>query len=57
MGRVLMGRLKRQYITVEEVKRVCQALDISDWTKMEKPKVPLEEAEVILCEAELKRLS
>jgi hypothetical protein len=39
-----------QYITVEEVKRVCKELKISDWTKMEKPKVPLEEAKVILSE-------
>jgi len=39
-----------QYITVEEVKRVCKELNISDWTKMEKPKVPLEEAKVILSE-------
>jgi hypothetical protein len=38
------------YITVEEVKRVCKELNISDWTKMEKPEVPLEEAKVILLE-------
>jgi hypothetical protein len=37
-----------QYITVEEVKRVCEELKISDWTAMEKPGVPLEEARVIL---------
>jgi hypothetical protein len=37
-----------QYITVEEVKRVCGELKISDWTAMEKPGVALEEARVIL---------
>jgi hypothetical protein len=37
-----------QYITVEEVKRVCGDLKISDWTEMKKPSVPLEEARVIL---------
>jgi hypothetical protein len=38
------------YVTVEEVQRVCKALGISDWTKMEKPDVSSEEAEVILSE-------
>jgi hypothetical protein len=37
-----------QYITVKEVKRVCGDLKISDWTTMEKPAVPLEEARIIL---------
>jgi len=37
-----------QYITLEEVKRVCKELNISDWTKMKKPKVKLEEAQRIL---------
>jgi hypothetical protein len=37
-----------QYITVEEVKRICDELKISDWTAMEKPAVPLKEARVIL---------
>jgi hypothetical protein len=36
------------YITVEEVKRVCGDLKISDWTALEKPTVPLDEARIIL---------
>lgn len=36
------------YITVEEVKRVCKELKISDWTKKKEPKVSLKEAKIIL---------
>ena len=37
-----------QYITVDEVKRICRELKISDWTEMRDPVVPGEEAKVIL---------
>ncbi len=37
-----------EYVTKEEVQKVCQALKISDWTKLKDPKVPDEEAQVIL---------
>ena len=37
-----------EYVTVEEVRRVCKELNISDWTEMRKPKVLQEEAKVIL---------
>jgi hypothetical protein len=37
-----------QYVTVEEVKRVCKELKIRDWTKIEKAKVLPKEARVIL---------
>ena len=37
-----------KYITVEEVRRVCKALKISDWTKKKEPKVSLKEAKIIL---------
>jgi hypothetical protein len=37
-----------QYITIEEVKRVCKELKISDWTKKKAPKVSPREAKVIL---------
>ena len=37
-----------EYVTVEEVKRVCKELKISDWTKKKTPKVSLREAKVIL---------
>ena len=38
------------YITVEEVRRVCKELKISDWTREKEPKVSLKEAGVILAE-------
>lgn len=37
-----------EYVTVEEVKRVCKKLNISDWTEMREPRVSQEEAKVIL---------
>jgi len=37
-----------EYVTVEEVKRVCKELKISDWTKKKTPKVSLGEAKAIL---------
>jgi hypothetical protein len=37
-----------QYVTVEEVKRVCKELKLSDWTKKKAPKVSPREAKVIL---------
>jgi hypothetical protein len=39
-----------EYVTVEEVKRVCKELNFSDWTEMKEPKVSSEEAKVILSE-------
>jgi len=37
-----------EYVTVEEVKRVCKALNIRDWTELKSPEVSAEEAKVIL---------
>ena len=37
-----------EYITKEEVQRICRELKISDWTKVTDPKVSAGEAEVIL---------
>lgn len=37
-----------EYVTVDEVKRVCKGLNISDWTAMESPRVPQEEGKIIL---------
>jgi len=37
-----------EYVTIEEVKRICKELKISDWTEMKKPEVSSEEANVIL---------
>jgi hypothetical protein len=37
-----------EYVTLEEVRKVCEKLKIRDWTKLDKPKVQSEEAQVIL---------
>jgi hypothetical protein len=37
-----------QYVTVEEVQKVCKELKISDWTKKKEAKVSLGEAKKIL---------
>lgn len=37
-----------EYVTKEEVRRVCKELKIRDWTKLKKPSVTLEEAKIIL---------
>jgi hypothetical protein len=39
-----------EYVTVQEVKRVCKELKIRDWTTLMEPKVLPEEAAVILAE-------
>ena len=39
-----------EYVTVEEVKRICKALKISDWTQKKEPKVSLKEAKIILAQ-------
>jgi len=37
-----------EYITKDEVRRVCSAIGIRDWTKLTEPKVILEEASAIM---------
>lgn len=39
-----------EYVSIEEVKRVCGELNISDWTELEDAKVSSDEARVILSE-------
>ena len=39
-----------EYVTVKEVKRICKALGIRDWTTLKKPEVKEEEARIILDE-------
>ena len=39
-----------EYVTIEEVKRVCKELDIRDWTELTEPAVLPEEARLILSE-------
>jgi molybdopterin/thiamine biosynthesis adenylyltransferase len=37
-----------EYITIDEVKRVCRELKLSDWTEMKESAVPIEEALILL---------
>ena len=39
-----------EYITLQEVQRVCKQLKIRDWTKLKKTDVPLKEARRIFAE-------
>ena len=41
-----------EYVSVQEVKRICAELKIRDWTLLKKAEVLPEEAEVILAELE-----
>jgi hypothetical protein len=36
-----------EYITLQEVKRVCKELKIRDWTKLKKPQITVQEARII----------
>ena len=38
------------YVTVQEVQRVCKELGLSDWSQMTEPKVLPDEARIILAE-------
>jgi hypothetical protein len=37
-----------EYVTKEEVQRVCRELKLSDWTKIKEPKISLAEAKIVL---------
>ena len=45
-----------EYITKDEVKRVCHELKISDWTSKKEASVSMKEAKIILSEVNLKKL-
>ena len=45
-----------EYVTIEEVKRVCQELKISDWTELENSKVSSDEAKTILSEINVEEM-
>jgi len=45
-----------EYITIEEVKRVCQELRISDWTELETSKISSNEAKTILSEINIEEM-
>lgn len=44
------------YVTVEEVKRVCQILKIRDWSALTEPEVLPEEAQIILNEVNVENM-
>jgi hypothetical protein len=46
-----------EYVTIEEVKRVCQELRISDWTVLENSKVSSDEAKMILSEINVEKMN
>ena len=45
-----------QYITIEEVRKICKDLRISDWTRKKESKVSMKEAQIILDELNIKGL-
>jgi hypothetical protein len=46
-----------EYVTVDEVKRVCKELNIRDWTTLREAKVLPEEAKVILKEVNVEGMN
>jgi len=46
-----------EYISVEEVKRVCAALKLQDWTQRSNPQVSTAEAAVILAEVNVEGMA
>ena len=46
-----------EYVTVEEVKRVCKELNLRDWTALTEPVVLQEEATIILAEVNTKGMN
>jgi len=46
----------QEYVTIDEVKRVCQELGLSDWTTMQSPNITTEEASIILKIVNTKRI-
>jgi hypothetical protein len=46
-----------EYITKEEVSKICRVLKIRDWTKLKQAKVPPKEAKVILAEVNTARMN
>ena len=45
-----------EYVTLDEVKRVCKMLHIRDWTSLEESNISQEEARVILSEMNVKEM-
>ena len=47
MPRIAIVKLP-EYVTKEEVRRVCKKLKLRDWTKIKAPKISLKEAKIVL---------
>jgi hypothetical protein len=45
------------YVTVDEVKRVCKELKISDWTQKKDSKISLKEAKIVLAEVNTRKMA
>lgn len=45
-----------EYVSIEEVKRVCSELNISDWTELKDNEVSADEAQVILSEVNVENM-
>lgn len=45
-----------EYVTVNEVRRVCKELKIRDWTKLKEIKIPPKEARIILKEVNTQKM-
>jgi hypothetical protein len=52
----ISGMKLPQYITIEEVKRVCKELNIRDWTEMKEPEVTPQEADLILSQVNVEKM-
>jgi hypothetical protein len=46
-----------EYVTLEEVKRVCHELKISDWTELENSKISSDESKKILSEINVEKMN
>lgn len=46
-----------QYITIDEVKRVCKELKLKDWTKIKDDKITAKEAKIILSKVNTEKMA
>jgi hypothetical protein len=46
-----------EYITIDEVKRVCKELNLRDWTELKEANISVEEAKIILSEVNIEKMN
>jgi len=46
-----------QYVTIEEVKRICKELKLRDWSSIRDDKVPAKEAKIILSKVNTEKMA